>query len=138
MHFSTQLRELLLNYDGSAELIISYYEKTGSDKRSNMIIPQSLSIEDKEMIINVYIDSDSPNPSYLEVITMAKDQSNFKLSPQTKLKAKRRYDEIIAELFKKNTTATCFLRYGVSFSETQTKPIDISREDNKLFGNYPL
>lgn len=138
MHFSTQLRELLLNYDGSAELIISYYEKTGSDKRSNMIIPQSLSIEDKEMIINVYIDSDSPNPSYLEVITMAKDQSNFKLSPQTKLKAKRRYDEIIAELFKKNTTATCFLRYGVSFSETQTKPIDISREDNKLFYTYSI
>lgn len=138
IHFSTQLRELLLKYDGSAELIISHYEKTGSDKRSGMIIPQSLSIEDKEMIINGYIDSDSPNPNYLEVITMAKDQSNFKLSSQTKLKAKRRYDEIIAELFKKNTTATCFLRYGVSFSETQTKPIDVSREDNKLFYTYSI
>ena len=137
-HFDSQLRELLLKDDGFAETLISHYEGTGSDKRSNIFIPKTLTIEDKEVIINGYIDSDSPNPNYLEVITMAKDQSNFKLSSQTKLKAKRRYDEIIADIFKKNSTTTCFLRYGVSFSETQTKPIDVSREDNKLFYTYSI
>ena len=132
-HFDSQLRKLLLKDDGFAETLISHYEGMGSDKRSNIFIPKNLTIEDKETIIKNYIGRDSPNPNYLEVITMAKDLENFKLSSQTKLKAKKRYDEIIAELFKKNTTATCFLRYGVSFSETQTKPIDVSREGNKLF-----
>ena len=137
-HCDSQLRELLLKDDGFAETLISHYEGTGSDKRSNIFIPKTLTIEDKEVIINGYIDSDSPNPNYLEVITMAKDQSNFKLSSQAKLKAKRRYDEIIADIFKKNSTTTCFLRYGVSFSETQTEPANLVRENNELLYTYSI
>lgn len=137
-HFDSQLRGLLLKNEDFAETLISYYEGTGSDKRSNIFIPKSLTIEDKETIINNYIDRDSPNPNYLEVITMAKEQSNFKLSSHTKLRAKKRYDEIIAELFKKNTNATCFCKYGVSFSETQIEPTNIVRENNKLLYTYSI
>lgn len=137
-HFDSQLRKLLLKDDGFAETLISHYEGTGSDKRSNIFIPKTLTIEDKETIIKNYIGRDSPNPNYLEVITMAKDLENFKLSSQTKLKAKKRYDEIIAELFKKNTNATYFCKYGVSFSETQIESTNIVRENNTLLYTYSI
>ena len=137
-HFDSQLRVLLLDFDEFAKTLILHYEGMESNDGANIFIPQSLTIEDKETIINNYIDSRSPNPNYLEVITMTNDKSDFKLSPQTKLKAKKRCDEITEEILKKNTNATCVYKYGVSFSETQTEPIKIVRENNELLYTYSI
>lgn len=137
-HFDYQLRGLLLNYVSFAEMLILHYEGIGSGNQSNIYIPLSLTIEDKETIINNYINSDSPNINYLEVITVAREPSNFRLSPLTKLKAKKRYNEIVTEIFKKNTNATCFYKYGVSFSEIQTEPYNIVRENNELLYTYSV
>lgn len=137
-YFNTTLRNLLLKDKGSAELLLSYYEKTGSHRNPNIYFPKSLSIIDKENIIKDYIESDNPNPNYIQLIITSKDQNKFKLSDPTKLKAKRRLKEISTNLFKSGLCATSSLSYGVGFSETQTDPVVVSTDADQLIYTYSI
>ena len=105
---------------------MSYYTQIGNDSSDNIIIPKSLTIKDKEDIIDRYIDRDDSNPNYIELILLVRDQSEFRLSPQIRLKAKKRNEVNIANILKSGQCATYSMQYGVSFSEVQTIPIDIS------------
>ena len=136
--FNDTLKNLLLADNGTAELLLSYYAKIGNGRNNNIIIPKSLTLKDKEGIIDRYIDSDDPNPNYIELISAVRDQSEFKLSPQIRLKAKKRYDVDMANLFNSGQCATYSLQYGVSFSENQTAPLDISCTEHKLTYTYGI
>lgn len=136
--FNEPLKNLLLTNKNTAEILLSYYTQIGNDSSDNIIIPKSLTIKDKEDIIDRYIDRDDSNPNYIELILLVRDQSEFRLSPQIRLKAKKRNEVNIANIFKSGQCATYSMQYGVSFSEVQTIPIDISFTDNKLTYTYSI
>lgn len=137
-HFNLQLRELLIAYEKTAEILLSYYEKESPTKREKIFFPKSLSIEDKDAIVSRYIDSDTPNLNYIYLATLARDQRDFKLSNKTKLKAKRRYDEDQKKMLQGNLCASHTTRLEVCFSETQKEPKLASHNNNELIFSYSI
>ncbi|MDD3077901.1 MAG: hypothetical protein PHH37_02195 [Paludibacter sp.] len=112
-HYNIAIRNFLLTYSYSAEILISIYEeRDDSNNKQKMFLPKNLTIQDKEEIVSRYIDSEDCNPNYLCLIQNAKKQENFKLSDKTRLKAKKKEEEETKKVFKNNNG----FKYGVSVS----------------------
>jgi hypothetical protein len=114
-HYKTILREFLLSYPQSAEILLSIYEEQKDFHDNKMFIPDNLTIKDKEDIVSQYIESDNANPNYLKLIQYARDKKDFNISAKTRLKAKRRDGET-TERFLKERSNGSFFNYGVSVS----------------------
>ncbi len=121
--YNTELREFLLTYDYSAEILLSIYEeKDDLNRKKEKHLPQSLTIKDKEDIVSNYIDKEDCNLNYLRLIRHARNKDNFKLSDKIRLKAKRKEKTETDKIFeeKKNVVLQ---KHGVSvsFSKDQEK-----------------
>jgi len=114
--YNTVLRDFLLNYPQSAEILLSIYEEKDDLSRKKVkYLPESLTIQDKEKIVSNYIDNVDSNLNYLRLIIIARNRDNFKLSDKIRLKAKKKEkletERILYE--QKNVSAQ---KYGVSIS----------------------
>jgi hypothetical protein len=132
-HYDVQLREFLISYPKSAEILISIYEN--NDKR--MSLPKTLTDEDKEDIIFKYIDTEDIHLDYLKIIQHAKIQSGFKISDKTRLKAKRRYEKEREEMFNGNSVSLGG-KISVSCLEKTDKVKDARIENRDLYYSYSL
>jgi len=114
--YDTVLRDFLFTYPQSAEIILSIYEEK-DDFRSKKVryLPQSLTIQDKEIIVSNYIDNENSNLNYLRLIIIARNRENFKLSDKTKLKAKRKEKLETDKMFEEQKNIS-IQKYGVSIS----------------------
>lgn len=137
-HFNSQLRELLMSYEKTAEILLSYYEKSDPAKKEKIFFPKSLSIEDKDAIVSRYIDSKDANLNYVNLAIIARDQNDFKLSTKTKLKAQRRHKEELTKLFQSDLCVSHTTRIGVCFSETQETPKLVSNNNNESVFSYSI
>lgn len=116
VHYKTVLRDFLLTYSQSAEILLSIYEeKDDFNNKKELYLPQNLSVQDKENIISHYIDSENCNLNYLRLILNARDKSDFKISDKTRLKAKRREKVETDKIFNERGNVS-FQKYGVSIS----------------------
>ena len=114
-HFDKTLKSFFLNHPECAEIIMSVYEIKHDNHDNGYHLPPSLTIEDKEIIINKYLDYPQANLNYIPIIHNARNRSDFKLSDKTRLKAQKRYDKETEEYFSKSNG----IKYGVTvaFSE---------------------
>lgn len=88
--YDKTIKSFLITYSDSAEIILSSIEeKDNFGRKEKNHFPKSLSLTDKETIINSYLDSADPNLNYVRLIENSRDTNEFKLSPKTRLKAKR-------------------------------------------------
>ena len=134
-HYNSVLRDFLLTYSQSAEILLSVYEEKNDFNKKKMFLPKSLTIQDKENIISSYLDYEIANSNYFQLIQNAKDKNDFKISDKTRLKAKRRYEEKTEKIFKESDNGS-FLKYGVSISFPEnTKKIKEGYIEN-LVANY--
>lgn len=116
VHYKTVLRDFLLTYSQSAEILLSIYEeKDVFNNEKKMYLPQNLTIKDKENIISHYIDSENSNLNYLRLILNVRNKSDFKISDKTRLKAKRKEKIETDKIFHEKGNAS-FQKYGVSIS----------------------
>jgi len=83
------IKDFLLNYSQSAEILLSIYELKDDLKINKKVLPKSLTIENKEVIISNYIDLDNTNLNYVGLIQNSRNRNDFKISDKTRLKAKR-------------------------------------------------
>lgn len=91
--------ELLSNIDSACILLDIYVAKRDNQPEDELYLPSNLGLEDKEQIINEYLDSERPNLNYVRLITQIKnDKNKIVLSPKTRLKAKRLEDKLNREL----------------------------------------
>ncbi len=105
MQMSAFITEYLKNYDLTAELLLSRYaEKNYSDEKT-LIFPNSFSLKDRETCISDYCDKECANPNYLRLAQFCKDCNELKLSPKTRLKARRANDRLSADLLKNNQSS---------------------------------
>ncbi len=114
--YNTVLRDFLLTYSQSAEILLSIYEEKDDLSRKKVkYLPESLTIQDKEKIVSNYIDKVDSNLNYLRLIIIARNRDNFKLSDKTRLKAKRKEKLETERMFdeQKNISVQ---KYGVSIS----------------------
>lgn len=111
-HYKSVVREFLLNYKNSAEILLSIYEKQSDFNEKSKFLPSNLSPKDKEQIIINYLEQESPNLNYLKLIEKAGSNKDFKVSDKAKLKAKRLHQKQTEEFFKEDRG----LSYGASLS----------------------
>lgn len=89
--FNTVIRDFLMTYNNSAEILLSQFEEKKSDKKSSKYyFPKNLSLADKENIISTYLDRDDSNLNYVRLAEKSKDSNELKLSDKTKYKAKKK------------------------------------------------
>lgn len=116
------------------EIIVKYYDNEISDymkhsrltavilikhylvkKEIKYYIPESLLLEDQLTIIENYINSKEANPNYLELLYESRSRKEFPISDKIRLKAKRRYSELVG---KDSISESGFLyNLTVSFSD---------------------
>lgn len=102
--FDRRIRNFLLEFDESAQILLSGEErKSFGENFKKYHFPSGLSSDDKEVIINSYLDREDPNLNYVRLIVNAKD-SELKLSARTRLKAKNKARELNDQILKKGHT----------------------------------
>ena len=132
-HYNVELKDFLLTYAQSAEILLSIYEVKDDFKKNQKFVPKSLTIKDKENILSNYLDSSEANLNYVGLIQNVKNKNDFKISDKTRLKAKRLHKSKIEKIFAEKSG----MKYGVSISflENATKIKDGFVDDN-LIANY--
>ena len=128
--YNVTLKDFLLTYSQSAEILISVYEVKNDLKK---YIPKSLTIEHKEAIISNYLDSKNPNLNYIGLIENVKNKTDFKISDKTRLKAKRLHKNEVDKFFADKGG----MKYGVNigFPENAEKIKDVFIDDSQI-ANY--
>lgn len=132
-YYDAVIKNFLLTYSQSAEILLSIYElKLGFPKKP-MSIPKSLTVQDKESIVSNYLDSSDVNYNYIGLIQNAKNRNDFKISDKTRLKAKRLHKSETEKFFTENEG----MKYGasISFPEKAVK-IKAGFIDENFLANY--
>lgn len=108
------IRDFLLSYQRSAEILLSIYEEK-KDINDVLYLPRCLTLIDKENIISDYIDSEHCNTNYLPLIQNSKKNTDFRISDKIRLKAKRKYQKENDLLFAEDSNSSV-MNIGVSIS----------------------
>ena len=132
-YYDKEIKDFLLIYSKSAEILLSVYEVKDDFGKNNRYIPKSLTVEDKESILSNYLDSNDVNYNYIEIIQNARNRNDFKVSDKTRLKAKRLHKSETETFFTENNG----MKYGVSvsFPPNASKIKDGTIDDNSVM-NY--
>lgn len=128
-HYNKVLREFLIEYEKSAEIVISKYEEKIGSRKTKIYLPISLSIEDKISILDKYADSVTANLNYLELILIAKNTNDFKIPDKIRLKVKKVIKTKTEEILSNNSFN---ISYQMGFVDEQVEPIISSCENDIL------
>lgn len=131
--FNSEIKDFLLQYSGTAELLMSSMEE--KDRSAHKLyFPKSLGLSDMELIISNYLDSPDANLNYVRLIVSSRDTPEFKLSPKVRLKAKKKSEELNNQILEKGHT--WFEGVQIAIAKDQEEAIKISREANNLEISY--
>lgn len=98
-YFDNKIKEFLIGYENTAEILLTKLEKDHSlDESPQYFFPKSLSLFDKEKIIDSYLERNKPNLNYVRLIENSKDSNDLILSPKTRLKAKKKSIQLNSEI----------------------------------------
>lgn len=129
--YDKKLKEFLIDFEDTAEIILSKIEEKHTFGNNPIFFfPKSLSVKDKELIIDKYLDSLIPNLNYVRLIENSKDSAELKLSPKLKLKAKRLSKKLNNEIIEKGHSWS--IRVQVGISKDQKEPVTYNNKNNLL------
>lgn len=133
--FNKVIRDFLMSYKNSAEILLSQFEEKKSDKKSTKFyFPKSLSLSDKENIISAYLDREDSNLNYVRLAQKSKDSNELKLSDKTKYKAKKKAEEQNNEIIDKGHT--CNIKVQGGLSKDQDEPVIFKNENGLIEATY--
>lgn len=129
--YESEIRSYMLQNSQTAEILLSNYL---TETKHKYFFPDILTPIEREKIIIDYIVSKSVNPNYLQLIVNSNPSKELPFSDKTKLKAKRRYEKQIEELFKDSTG----YNYGVdvTFSASQQEETMVEKSNGILHFSY--
>ncbi len=132
-HYNVELKNFLLTYSQSAEILLSIYEVKDDFSKIQKFIPKCLTLVDKENIISNYLDSSDVNYNYIGLIENARNRNDFKIADKTRLKAKRLHKSETEKFFAEKGG----MKYGVSisFPENAAK-VKAGFIDDNFIANY--
>jgi hypothetical protein len=133
--YDKSIRAFLILYNESAEMLLSSIEeKDKFGRKEKYHFPKSLSITDKETIINSYLDSADPNLNYVRLIENSRDTNEFKLNPKIRLKAKKKSKELNDKVFENGHSWNVGVK--VSFSKDQKEPFKFKNNGQTFEASY--
>lgn len=133
-HFDNEIAEYILSHPNNAEILLSYFEATHDRPQQEKFFPKSLTLEDREKLIDRYLESNDTNLNYIRLIVRNKDSENLRITDRTRLKAKRLADKINDELL--NSEHVLILKKGVALSEDQDEIKKIEYRDGEQIYLY--
>jgi hypothetical protein len=133
--YDKTIKNFLIDYVDAAEVLLSSLEeKDNFRNKEQTYFPKSLTLSDKESIINSYLDSDEPNLNYVKLIENSRDTNEFKLSLKTRLKAKKKSKELNDKIFENGHTWNVGIE--VTFNKDQIEPVKFNYEGSVLEASY--
>ena len=126
--FTTELRNFLLLYEETAELLLSQYVEKHDREWKYLYFPKSLSLKDKEDIISRYLDNEKPNLNYVSLILNTKKLEHLEVSVKIRRKAKIVEERITEEIFNQGSMFERGVQ--ISFSDIQDVPFKYFLRDN--------
>lgn len=132
-HFQNEIREFLLTYHETAELLIGNTEAREKDAHE-LHFPKSLTLADRERIISDYLDSPGANLNYVRLVVTSRDTPEFRLSPKVRLKAKKRAEELNQLIMEEGYTWSEGVE--VAIAKDQAEPIKITRRGSTIVTSY--
>lgn len=101
-YFQNEIKSYMIsNPTTSTKILIDYYLLVNNNIKDNIYLPSNFLLEEKLDILIKYINSDNPNPNYLDSIINAKSNSNFAITDEIKYMAKLKFKSLINEIFDK-------------------------------------
>jgi hypothetical protein len=133
--FNKVIRDFLLTYKNSAEILLSQFEEKKTDKKTpKFYFPKSLSLLDKEEIISAYLDREDSNLNYVRLAQKSKDSNELKLSDKTRYKAKKKAEEQNNEIIEKGHTWSIRVQGGLR--KAQEEPVIFKNEKGLIEAIY--
>ncbi|MBQ3275026.1 hypothetical protein IJH46_01230 [Candidatus Saccharibacteria bacterium] len=118
--FEDRIKNMIMAKPENAELLIQdQVKQVRSDYRYH--IPDKLSKEDKLTLINRYLDSDSPNPNYVDLL--AKKTEGFVLDDKTRLKAAKLSEKFVKKFFEDEKNSQLKYSVSVAINDAQNEPV---------------
>jgi hypothetical protein len=118
----------------AAEWLISHYLVAHNESSKTMFFPDELVPELQRQLLNEYVNSDSANPNYLQVLAYAQNTKEFPVDDRLKLKALEKWEEhqksILADGFNFN--------FGVEigFKSIPDGSVEHSENGNIYYSGY--
>jgi hypothetical protein len=134
--FDGLLRNFLMNYKNSSELLLRQYSEKRTDKSQNFLFPNKLSLIDKEIIISDYLEQNDCNLNYVRLVVNLKNSNSLRITSKTRLKAKRKASLLNEEILQEGHTWN--IRIQVSLSVEQQKPVKYTNENNVFTAAYSI
>lgn len=133
-HFDIEISSFLMNYKTAAELLLSRIEEKQSSDRTEYHFPTCLTLNDRETIMDKYLDNPDANLNYVRLIEKSKDSAQLKLSAKLKLKAKRKAVQLNSQIMEDGYT----WREGVQvvLDKDQEDLVNYSRNEGILEVSY--
>ncbi|WP_202882528.1 hypothetical protein [Gracilibacillus saliphilus] len=136
-HFGAIIRDYMLEDASSAELLLDRFEMRHISEPDPLFFPKELIKEDKEYIINSYIESEKPNINYLRlIVNIQSSKDKLEISPKTLLKAKRKVEDLEKQFFKENSGIEMATK--VEFSESQKENVSLEMKNHELNASYSI
>lgn len=137
--YNQSLAKLFKNNENAAEWLLDHYvaqHELGS--KDPIIIPSALSLEDKEEIVNRYLDKGADaNLNYVQLVINAKDdKNNFALSSKTRWKAQQLEQELVRQIFKPGVGIPMRTTVKMSYEENIAPVSCYSDEEGFLAYQY--
>lgn len=128
--FGKVIVDYLISEPSSAELVVSHFFVKHRRNTKQTFMPNELVQEDFERILWNYVEWQDANSNYLAIIAGLKKSDNFFVSDKIRLKAKRRYREIMSSIFNNNSTNQT--KYGVDIQFTDQSDVIKTTIENRI------
>lgn len=134
-YYSKEIKEFLLSYLKTAELLLSQYVEKHNYERKDLFFPKCLSLTEREEIILQYLDTENLNINYARlIINIKNDNNNLQIADKTRLKAKKLEKKLSDDFFSSNKGIT--FGFKVIFDDKQTEPFKYSKEKELQILSY--
>lgn len=134
-YFGESIRSYMLQNSSSAKLLLEEYEMKHIDLKKPLYFPNELSNADKEIIIKDYLESETPNLNYVQLIANVQScKDKLELSPKTKLLAKKKVVELENKFFTKESGMR--METIVAFNDTQDEEVLCNIDNGSVSLSY--
>ncbi|WP_299179451.1 hypothetical protein [uncultured Chryseobacterium sp.] len=132
--FENEIRQHFISNNKLVEILLDYYEKNNDNNVKELFFPKSLTLKDREYLVNEYLDNPSANLNYVRLIVKNKDSEFLYFSDKTRLKAKKLAEKLNNDILKNGYIHT--IRKSIHLTEDQDEIKKVKLENDTQIISY--
>lgn len=131
-HYGAVLKQYLLESTDLIRIVIAAYEQDYRDSGEKLYLPRELTGTEICDYLSRYIETPAASPNVLETIARMIPSDRFPVSPELRLKAKRRHGERVNDLSKTGTVMSYAATVSFAEEQTEEKTVEITDDGTHL------